>query len=84
MVLLLEPFTNIFSFQELSHKAILENICPQNALGFRLGRGDRVVSMKGSLGNMSEKHSNSFPPFGIQIRIFKALRSLVVKACVLV
>ena len=52
-VLLLEPFTNILSFQELSHKGILGSICPENALEFRLERGNGVVSMKVSMRNMS-------------------------------
>lgn len=76
MILLLESITSIFSFQELSHKAIPGNTYPENPLGFRPGAGgDGVVNRKGSMGNMPEKHSISFPPFGIQIRILKALRS---------
>ena len=80
MDLLIEPFTDILSFQELPCKGVPGNVCPGKCSGVGSGGGGgEVEGTKGSVGNMSGKHSILFLPFGTHIRALKALRSPAVK-----
>lgn len=80
MDLLLEPFSDILSFQELPWKAVPGNVCPGKCSGVGSGGGGGgVAGTKASAGNMSGKHSILCLPFGTHIRALKDLRSPAVK-----